>query len=436
METAISIPCTQIRVGQARIYDGDGPYLARTKVDKTGERKPVLVIRGPDSRCESPSMEINYQTVYLADYPNRRYRIDVDGPDGQVLLFRTHRQQPVFLVFASTSKTLITLFRPEYQPEAFDNEDGRKYIICEVDGELPDGALDLLLRDRKWSAIHQEISDGDVELYVSERKDELIRIVREKNLLLDLKRRFDPQTDELAARERRLDTREQQLIIREEKVRQEGLKQMMKRPKSTRGTQTTADMQAPTAEAEAMVDSLQQPQLQQQRIAQTQQSSQMSAMHYQQFQHQQQPLQMSAMHYQQFQHQQQPLQMPAMHYQQFQHQPQPLMLSHPPVQAGPEPPPPPPPPLPPPLPPPPPPPHLPVQAGPQPPPPPPPPPLPPPPPPPPPQPNHYQPPPLPTRQQAEGAGRSQLRTWCRDLGVSTHGKPEELRDRLRPHLQT
>ena len=95
METAISIPCTQIRVGQARIYDGDGPYLARTKVDKTGERKPVLVIRGPDSRCESPSMEINYQTVYH-DYPNRRYRIDVDGPDGQVLLFRTHRQQPVF----------------------------------------------------------------------------------------------------------------------------------------------------------------------------------------------------------------------------------------------------------------------------------------------------------------------------------------------------
>ena len=96
---------------------------------------------------------------------------------------------------------LITLFRPEYQPEAFDNEDGRKYIICEVDGELPDGALDLLLRDRKWSAIHQEISDGDVELYVSERKDELIRIVREKNLLLDLKRRFDPRIDELAARE-------------------------------------------------------------------------------------------------------------------------------------------------------------------------------------------------------------------------------------------
>ena len=132
---------------------------------------------------------------------------------------------------------------------------------------------------------------------MSERKGELIRIVREKNLLLDLKRRFDPQTDELAARERRLDTREQQLIIREEKVRQEGLKQMMKRPKSTRGTQTTADMQAPTAEAEAMVDSLQQPQLQQQRIAQTQQSSQMSVMHYQQFQHQQQPLQMSAMHY-------------------------------------------------------------------------------------------------------------------------------------------
>ena len=171
-------------------------------------------------------------------------------------------------MFASTSKTLITLFRPEYQPEAFDNEDGRKYIICEVDGELPDGALDLLLRDRKWSAIHQEISDGGVELYVSERKDELIRIVREKNLLLDRKRRFDPQTDELAARERRLDTREQQLIIREEKVRQEGLKQMMKRSKSiTRGTQTTADTQAPTAEAEAMVDSLQQQQLQQQRIA-------------------------------------------------------------------------------------------------------------------------------------------------------------------------
>ena len=73
------------------------------------------------------------------------------------------------------SKTLITLFRPEYQPEAFDNEDGRKYSICEVDGELPDGALDFLLRDRKWSAIHQEIYDGDVELYVSERKDELIR---------------------------------------------------------------------------------------------------------------------------------------------------------------------------------------------------------------------------------------------------------------------
>ena len=232
METVISIPCTQIRVGQARIYDGDGPYLARTKVDRTGERKPVLVIRGPDSRCESPSMEINYQHVYLADQPNSRYRIDVDGPDGKVLLFRTHRQQPVFLVFVSTSKTLITLFRPEYQPEAFDNEDGRKYIICEVDGELPDGALDLLLRDRKWSAIHQEISDGDVELYVSERKDELIRIVREKNLLLDLKRRFDPQTDELAARERRPDTREQQLIIREEKVRQEGLKQMMKRSTS------------------------------------------------------------------------------------------------------------------------------------------------------------------------------------------------------------
>ena len=81
------------------------------KVDKTGERKPVLVIRGPDSRCESPSMEINYQTVYH-DYPNRRYRIDVDGPDGQVLLFRTHRQQPVFLVFASTSKTLTDADRP------------------------------------------------------------------------------------------------------------------------------------------------------------------------------------------------------------------------------------------------------------------------------------------------------------------------------------
>ena len=48
----ISVPCTQIRVGQARIYDGDGPYLARTKVDKAGERKPALVIRGPDSRCE------------------------------------------------------------------------------------------------------------------------------------------------------------------------------------------------------------------------------------------------------------------------------------------------------------------------------------------------------------------------------------------------
>ena len=135
----------------------------------------------------------------------------------------------------------------------------------------------MLLRDRKWSAIHQEISDGDVELYVSERKDELIRIVRERDLLLDLKRRFDPQTDELAARGKRLDTREQQLIIREEKVRQEGLKQMMKRPKSTRGTPTTADRQAPTAEAEAMVDSLQQPQLQQQRIAQTQQSSSRSS---------------------------------------------------------------------------------------------------------------------------------------------------------------
>ena len=192
-------------------------------------------------------------------------------------LKRTHRQQPVFLVFASTSKPLITLFRPEYQPEAlFDNENGRKYIICEVDGELPDGALDFLLQDRKWPAIHQKIYDGDVELYVSERKGELIRIVREKNLLLDLKRRSDPQTDELAARKQRPDMRDQQLNIREEKVRQEGLQKMMKWPKSiTRGTQTTVDMQAPTAEAEAeaMVDSLQQQQLQQQRITQTQQSS-------------------------------------------------------------------------------------------------------------------------------------------------------------------
>lgn len=77
-----------------------------------------------------------------------RHRADVDGPIGQVLLFRTHREQPVFL-FASTSRRLIRLFYPEYQPGAFDNEDGRKCAVCEVDGELPGGALDLVLRDEK-----------------------------------------------------------------------------------------------------------------------------------------------------------------------------------------------------------------------------------------------------------------------------------------------
>lgn len=44
---------------------------------------------------------------------------------------------------------MIRLFYPEYQPGAFDNEDGRKCAVCEVDGELPGGALDLVLRDEK-----------------------------------------------------------------------------------------------------------------------------------------------------------------------------------------------------------------------------------------------------------------------------------------------
>lgn len=100
-----------------------------------------------------------------------------------------------------------------------------------------------------------------------------MRLFGKKNVLLELNRRFGPQTDELIARERRLDTREQHLIIREEKSwGRRPQVNMLKRPKSTsRGKQAT-DMQVPAAEAEvarptAVVDSLQQPQLHQQHIA-------------------------------------------------------------------------------------------------------------------------------------------------------------------------